>query len=197
MTTTTTTPTTTDADLAAAIEAADQLVQEEYDSGVFTGAPLPTITDPTYALPTVAGIIREAAFGPEITPPTPRIALISEAVTLAALASWLGVQTAALTAAHGDAAAVLMTAAGAVLMRDVTAGGDAVGTVRVTTHADDVFCLGDTACARNLIAGCAAALPAGTTLTGIADMLDASAPGVGQWRQALAVIAPRPVVAAA
>lgn len=196
MTTSTTTPTTTD-DLAAAIAAADELVQSEYDAGRFTGAPLPAITDPLYALPVVAGIIREEAFGPEITPPAPRIALISEALALSALASWLGVQTAALTAAHGDAAAVLMTASGAILMRDVTAGGDAVGTVRVTTHADDVFCLGGTACARNLLAGCSAALPAGTTLTAIADMLDAAAPGVGQWRQALAVIAPRPVVAAA
>lgn len=196
MTTPTATPTTTD-DLAAAIAAADELVQREYDSGAFTGAPLPAITDPLYALPTVAGIIREEVFGPEITPPAPRIALISEALALSALASWLGVQTAALTAAHGDAAAVLMTAAGAVLMRDVTAGGDAAGTVRVTTHADDVFRLGDAACARNLLAGCAAALPADTTLTAIADMLDDAAPGVGQWRQALAVIAPRPVVAAA
>ncbi|MBM6691856.1 hypothetical protein H6A71_02010 [Bifidobacterium pullorum subsp. saeculare] len=198
MTTTTTTPATTDADPADAIAAADALVQNEYDSGRFTGAPLPAITDPLYALPTVAGIIRGDTFGAEILPPAPRIALISEALALAALASWMGVQTVALVAAQDDFAAVQMAAIGAQLMRDVTAGDHAAGVVRITTHEPSVFHLHATACARNLVSGCAAALPADTTLTDLADMLDEHAPGLGQWRAALSVITPRtaPVTAA-
>ncbi|MBM6705988.1 hypothetical protein H6A68_02780 [Bifidobacterium pullorum subsp. saeculare] len=197
MTATTPTATPTTTDLTAAIATADELVQQEYDAGFYTGSPLPAITDPGYALPAVAGILREEIFGAEILPPTPRIALISEAMTLAAAASWLGVQTVALVAAPGDLAAIQLTAAGAMLMRDVTAGDDTAGTVRVTTHAGGNFHLHAITCARNLLEACAGALPAGTTLADLADTLDHRAPGMGQWRAALAVITPRQAVSAA
>lgn len=134
----------------------------------------------TYALPVAAQVIRESALGPETMPPAPRTALISEALALAALNTWMPeAETRTLVAKPSDLSAVVMTAT-ACMMAQWTMVGEAEDGVMVTTGHTPAYALPDTAFCRPMLQEAAEAIPRGTTLSDIATLLDSRAPGLGQ-----------------
>lgn len=144
-----------------------------------------------YALPIAAQVIRETALGPEVMPPDPRTALVSEALALAALSTWTAkLETATMIAKLTDICARIMVGA-AVMMCGTPAVGKSESGVWVTTNHSPVYAVPDPIFVGQLLAEAANALPDGVTLDGIAQLLDSRAPGLGQWRAALAVITPK------
>lgn len=145
----------------------------------------------TYALPVAAQVIRETALGPEQMPPDPRTALVSEALALAALSTWTdAMETATLIAKPTDIAARIMVGA-AVMMSGTPAVGKSEMGVLVTTNHSPAYTVPDAIFVGQLLAETADALPDDVTLAQVARLLDDRAPGVGQWRAALAVITPK------
>lgn len=145
----------------------------------------------TYSLPTAAQVIRESVCSPEVMPPSPRMAIISEALALAVLSTWMpGAETCTLVAKPTDFAAVVMTAT-ACMMAQWPMVGEAEDGVEVSTGYKPAYTLPESIFCRPMLQEAAEALPVGTTLNDVAAMLDSRAPGVGQWRRALAVITPQ------
>lgn len=145
----------------------------------------------TYALPVAAQVIRETALGPEQMPPDPRTALVSEALALTALTTWTDrLETATLIAKLTDITARIMVGA-AVMMCGTPAVGKSESGVWVSTNHSPAYAVPDSIFAGQLLAEAANALPDAVTLDGIAQLLDDRAPGLGQWRAALAVITPK------
>lgn len=144
-------------------------------------APIPA----ALIMPAAARTIREAITGPEVMPPSPRIVLISETLSLAALASWMGAPAPAMLAAPSDPAAAIMTATAALMSRIPLVDGD--GDLPVTTGGEPIYCTHPAAAFRSRLQQLADTL-SGTPLTTIADALDAAAPGAGCWRRAADII---------
>lgn len=145
----------------------------------------------TYALPVAAQVIRETALGPETMPPDPRTALVSEALALAALSTWTdALETATLIAKPNDIAARIMVGA-AVMMCGTPAVGKAETGVWVSTNHSPAYAIPDAIFVGQLLAEAAENLPDDVTLAQVAQLLDARAPGLGQWCAALAVITPQ------
>ena len=153
---------------------------EEYTDGDFA-SPIPA----AIIMPAAARTIREAITGPEVMPPSPRIVLISEARSLAALASWMGAPARAMLADPGDPAAAIMTATAGLMSRIPLVDGD--GDRVVTTGGEAVHTAHPALAFRSRLQQLADEL-AGIPLATIAAQLDAAAPGAGCWRRAADII---------
>ena len=136
-------------------------------------------------MPAAARTIREAITGPEVMPPSPRIVLISETLSLAALASWMGAPARAMLAHPADPAAAIMTATAGLMSHIPLVDGD--GDLAVTTGGEPVYCTHPAVAFRPRLQQLADTL-SGAPLATIAAELDAAAPGAGCWRRAADII---------